>query len=153
MTAGVKRPILKWLFEHSPDKSYALCIKGSVTEKISTNVSSIVVVPPEEQLWQQVSLRSLEIVVLGSSITCGDPTCAALSTLVAMLTRRVEARRSRWHSSRPPSWQTSRRQVGHRRAQPSQQSPWTTRQEERPRRGNISAAHERTAASPSQVQQ
>lgn len=78
MTAGVKRPILKWLFDSSPGKSYALCIKGLVTEKISTNISSVVVVPPEEQLWQQVSLHSLPIVVLGSSMPSGDAACAAM---------------------------------------------------------------------------
>jgi hypothetical protein len=88
------------------------------------------------------------VVVLGSSMPSGDIKCGTVSTLAAMLTRRVEARRSRWQSSKPPSWQTSRRQIGHRRAQPSQRSPWTTRQEGCPRHDIIIAPHQRTPESP-----
>jgi hypothetical protein len=54
--ADVKHPVIDWLAKSDPSKHHALCVHGAVTEKTATQLDSAVVVPPEEQKWQQVSL-------------------------------------------------------------------------------------------------
>lgn len=54
--ADVKHPVIDWLAKSDPSKHHALCVHGAVTEKTATQLDSAVVMPPEEQKWQQVSL-------------------------------------------------------------------------------------------------
>lgn len=51
--AGVKHPALKWLMSRTPNASYAMCTK-SVLHGVKDTYEATVLVPPEEQRWQQV---------------------------------------------------------------------------------------------------
>lgn len=57
VTAGVKQPVLDSMERADPDKAYALCVKGEVTD-LKGAAESLVLVPPEEQRWQKVGFPS-----------------------------------------------------------------------------------------------